>query len=121
MDLQKITKQAMDVGYSVDSVNLPRSCSISRTTGETYDPETDTYSGDTTTTYSFSAFRKEYSLYFVDGTVVQAGDARLTASQLDLMVEPIDSEKVTVDGVDWTIISHGEDSASTTWFLQIRR
>jgi hypothetical protein len=122
MDLQRIAKKAMDVGYGIDPDNLPRSCSITRTTGQTYDPVTDTYTGGTTTTYEFQAFRgKDYELTQIDGTVIQAGDMLLKTSQLDLTVEPENGEAVTVDGVDWTIINHSADPARATWWMQVRK
>jgi hypothetical protein len=121
MDLQRIAKKAMDVGYGIDPDNLPRSCSITRTTGQTYDPVTDTYTGGETVTHTFRAVRGQYATRDIDGTVIQTGDMRLKVAQAELDITPDIGETVTVNDTDWQIVDRRQDAVEAVVTLQVRK
>lgn len=73
---------------------------VKRTTGETLDPVTGTYSGGTTTTYKPKGLFQRIPQQLIDGTRILQSDRMIV---LDSTVEPLTSDTITVDSEDWTI------------------
>ncbi len=93
------------------------------TVSDVYDPSTGTYP-ETTTAYSGRGVFGSYSVQEVDGQHVRRTDVRLKALQSEVTR---DSDGATfAPAVDdrlagYDVINVGQDPASATWTVQLRR
>jgi hypothetical protein len=120
MSLRAIAENATRTGFKVAG-DIPVTCSVTRTTGQTYDPVTDTYTGGTATDYEFEGIMSTDTRQFREGSTVQAGDMRLMVRQAEVEITPELGETVTVDGTDWQIVNYMQDAAGATYRMQVRR
>jgi hypothetical protein len=82
---------------------------LTRTVSGDYDPDTGTTGADTVTTYTGVAFREQYSLREIDGTLVKRGDVRLIIGpkQADGTVMPVPAtttDTVLFDGTTYLVV-----------------
>jgi hypothetical protein len=94
---------------------------ITRTTGDTYNPVT----GDTTygssSTFLSKGILKQYKSTLIDGTRIKATDRELV---LDDTVEPLMTDIITIGGESWTPIMPGATNPAGTplvYRVQVRR
>jgi len=120
MSLRTIAANAAKTGFRVAG-DIPVSCSITRTTGQTYDPVTDTYTGGTPTDYEFRGVMSTDTRQYREGSTVQAGDMLLVVRQDDVGITPEIGEVVTVDGTDWHVVNFSQDAAGAMFQMQVRK
>ena len=96
------------------------SVTITRDT-RTTDPVTGAVTGDAPTTYTPKGIVRRYDDRLIDGTRILASDRELV---LDNTVEPIASDKLTIDGEQWDIVTISDANPAGTpivYFVQVRR
>lgn len=94
---------------------------IKRTSGGSVNPVTGATVAGTTTTYTPKGLVQRYAEDLIDGTRILASD-RLVI--VDNTIEPLTTDKVTLDSQDWTIVSVEEAKPATVgvvYFIQARR
>ena len=94
---------------------------ITRTTGRTDDPVTGVVVNGTTTTYSPKGILQSYRDDLVDGTRILSSD-RLVV--LDDTVEPLTSDKLTINSQLWNVVSITQSIPATialVYFVQVRK
>ena len=94
---------------------------IKRTTGGSVNPVTGVTVAGTTTTYTPKGLVQRYAEALIDGTRILSSD-RLVI--VDNTIEPLTTDKVTLDSQDWTIVSVQQAKPSTVgvvYFIQARR
>lgn len=101
-----------------------KNVTFSVTSGGTNSPSTGAVTGATTTTYTVKAYPYPYEARYVDGDVVQVGDAKLILAASGLAFTPAPGQSVTIDAAVWRVIAanaiySGELVAA--WELQVRR
>ena len=95
--------------------------SVIRTTGETIDPITGAIVAGSDTTYSPKGLLRKYPNEVIDGTRIETGDRELI---VDNTVEPALSDKVTVQGEQWTVVNVASINPAGTavvYFCQVRK
>ena len=118
MGLSATIKKAVASAFKVID-DIPADCSITRTTEQTYDPVTDTYSGGTAIAYPFQGIITNYNLNLINGTVIQQGDVMITSRQAEMIIEPANGETIVIDSVNWQIISYNQDTLLPEYHHQI--
>lgn len=101
--------------------NFGQTISVTRTTGATIDPVTGAAVAGTDTVYSPKGILKKYPDDVIDGTRIETGDRELI---LDNTIEPDLSDKVTVQGEQWTIVnvtSVNPAGTAIVFFCQVRK
>ena len=101
--------------------DIPVTATFTDVAPGTFDPESGAYSGGSETNHSVSAIFSQYKIERIDGTVIQQGDAKLTLRQADLAITPALGDKVSINGVSYSILNISSDPANATWTLQLRR
>lgn len=94
---------------------------IKRTTGGSINPVTGAIVTGTTVTYSPKTIVQRYANELVDGTRVLSSDRLII---LDKTIEPLTSDKITIDSEDWSIVSVTESKPAgiaLVYFVQARR
>ena len=94
---------------------------IKRSTGNSINPVTGVVVGGTTANFTPQGLVQRYRDDQIDGTRILASD-RLVI--IDNTVEPLTTDKITLSGQDWSIISVEESKPSTVgivYFIQARR
>lgn len=87
----------------------------------TYDPSTGDISNTETTT-TIIGLVKDYSSNELVDSLVLVGDRKITVS--GSVSEPKPTDKITIDSIDWTIISVGgvwDGEAKAMHILQVRK
>lgn len=82
---------------------------LTRTMPGAYDPATGTVAAATVTTYTGVAFRENYTLRDIDGTLVKRGDVRLLISPkcsdgTDMAQPATDTDTILFDGTTYIVI-----------------
>jgi len=101
---------------------LGKALTIKEYTGATYDPAT----GSNTPSYTDHAVNgavRSYSERLIDGGSVQVGDLEVTLPAQSLTFEPDTQDKVTLDGVDWSVVNAGRAYGDQViiYRLQVRK
>ena len=94
---------------------------IKRTSGGSVNPVTGATVVGTTTTYTPKGLVQRYAEDLIDGTRILASD-RLVI--VDNTIEPLTTDKVTLDSQDWTIVSVEQAKPATVgvvYFIQARK
>jgi len=94
---------------------------ITRTTGGSVDPVTGDTTAGTTVTYSPNTIVQRYADELVDGTRILSSDRLII---LDNTIEPLTTDKITIRGENWTIVSINESRPAgipLVYFVQARR
>lgn len=94
---------------------------IKRTTGGSIDPVTGDTTAGTTVTYTPNTIVQKYADELIDGTRILSSDRLII---LDNTIEPLTTDKITIRGEDWTIISVSESRPAgipLVYFVQARR
>ena len=74
--------------------------SLIRTTGDTFDPVTGSFSGGTTTETSLVGIVSRISSGLIDGERIQAGDKQVI---FDSAIEPLMTDIIKFDGIEYKI------------------
>jgi len=94
---------------------------IKRTTGGSIDPVTGDTTAGTTVTYTPNTIVQKYADELIDGTRILSSDRLII---LDNTIEPLTTDKITIRGEDWTIVSVSESRPAgipLVYFVQARR
>lgn len=94
---------------------------IKRITGGSDDPVTGVAVAGTTASLSSVGVLRPYPDRLIDGTRITASDRELT---LDASVEPLMTDKITVQGQDWNIaaiVGHSPAGTVLCYRVQVRR
>ena len=94
---------------------------ITRTTGGSVDPVTGDTTAGTTVTYTPNTIVQKYADELIDGTRILSSDRLII---LDNTIEPLTTDKITIRGEDWTIVSVSESRPAgipLVYFVQARR
>lgn len=94
---------------------------IKRTTGGSIDPVTGDTTAGTTVTYTPNTIVQRYADELIDGTRILSSDRLII---LDNTIEPLTTDKITIRGEDWTIVSVSESRPAgipLVYFVQARR
>jgi len=97
---------------------------LSKTTGGSFVPATNSYSGGSTSTYAVNGVLSDYNKNLIDGSSIRFGDKKLIVAAKDLAVTP-EANDIIIDSSDnWTIVSVAEVKPASTkliYELQLRR
>lgn len=95
--------------------------------GGEYDPETGGVTPPVFTSYPCRGFIEDYSTdvlqragAYLDGTLIQPGDHKITIAAATLAIAPKPTDTVTAKGVTYTVITASQDAAGATWTLLVR-
>ena len=94
---------------------------LSRTSGQTFNPVTEAATGGTTTTLTTTGVLIPFKDALIDGTRVQSGDRMLV---IDNSVAPAVTDKVLVGSVYWNILDIQTASPAGTalvYFVHVRQ
>lgn len=94
---------------------------IKRTTGGSIDPVTGDTTAGTTVTYTPNTIVQKYADELIDDTRILSSDRLII---LDNTIEPLTTDKITIRGEDWTIVSVSESRPAgipLVYFVQARR
>ena len=103
---------ALDVAAALEAAALPYDLTLQKRiagTPVTWAP------------HACRGWRDQFTQDTVDGTLIRATDARVMIIAGSLAIEPTTSDRVTVNGVTYTVIvGVKRDPAGATWELQAR-
>ncbi len=89
--------------------------------GGGYDPSTGTVDPGSTTIYTARGMVDSFSPAEIQAGIVKSTDRKVTLLTEGLGITPTpETDKVTVEGADLTIVSVTSDPARATWTLQVR-
>ena len=94
---------------------------IKRTTGGSINPVTGDVVAGSTVTYSPKIIVQRYANELVDGTRILSSDRLII---LDKTIQPLTSDKITIESEDWSIVSVTESKPAgiaLVYFVQARR
>jgi hypothetical protein len=74
----------------------------------------------TTTNYACKAIVETYSDYFSKQGLVQDGDRKVLILANSLAVRPVANARITVSGIQFTVIKVDTDPATAVWEIQGR-
>jgi hypothetical protein len=94
---------------------------ITRKSGDAYDPVTGITTAGTATDYLPKGILKQYKSHLIDGTRILATDRELV---IDDTVKPLLTDTIKIGGVSWSAITVGESNPAGTplvYKIQVRR
>lgn len=101
---------------AIESAGLPYAVTVTRTTtsGPAYDPVI------LETPYVGKGWRDQFNQDMIDGTLVQANDARCFILANSLAITPTTADTLTLDGATYAIVRVSIDPAGTAFEIQGR-
>lgn len=97
------------------------------TGGGVYDPATGGVTPPVVTSYPCRGMIEDYSTdalqragAYLNGTLIEPGDHKVTITTATLTIAPTPSDTVTVKGTTYTVITVSQDAAAATWTLLVR-
>jgi hypothetical protein len=82
---------------------------LTRTTAGAYDPDTGTTGAGSSAAYTGIAFREQYALKDIDGTIIKRGDVRLIVAPkqsdgTDMPIPAADTDTMLFDGTTYSVV-----------------
>lgn len=109
---------ARTIGKALAGVMIP--VTLSRTSGDEYDPETGSVIPGATTSFRAKGLVEDWGAYYLASQLVAAGDRKVSILATTLKTTPVPGDGVTAEGNTWTVIAVQSDPAKAVWVLQVR-
>lgn len=87
----------------------------------TYDPVTDTTTGDITVNYSGRGTFGRFKTSEIDNNLIEATDVKLLCLQNEITQLPVIGDAITNSDGAFEVINVGKDNADVTWTIQLRK
>ncbi len=113
---------AANITFDLQAADIPGAVVITRSEVDPdcptpWDPSScDTVDVD----HACQGWRDEYAQHDINGTIIAVGDVRVFILASTLDITPVTTDRVTVGGKVYSIISVATDPAGALWTLQCR-
>lgn len=107
--------------FNTDLADAVKAFTGQRIIRGTYDPVTDTTTGDTTINYSGRGTFGRFKINEIDNNLIMATDVKLLCLQNEIIQTPVIGDSISNSDGPFEVINVGKDNADVTWTFQLRK